>query len=228
MKKFFLFLVGGMLCSVSAVHAQHKYKADANTWSVEMNYSPGGADNGRFDLQKYGARARYHVSDNVAIRLNLGLGTSRDITTTYIKDANDKEESTNAKTFVNKFSLMPGLEYHFDKFERVSPFIGGELGFIAGNTGTRSDNTLNDNYSVAKTPFFGFGMNFITGFDVYLCKGLYLGAELGLGYEYNHIGRENTEVSNGSTVETDDGKTSQSSHDFGFNVNPSLRIGWNF
>lgn len=123
---------------------------------------------------------------------------------------------------------MPGLEYHFDKFERVSPFIGGELGFIAGNSGSKTDNTLNDDYSVEKTPFFGFGINFITGCDIYVCKGLYLGAELGLGYEYNTTGRKNTEISNGDTVVNEDGNSASSSHDFGFNVNPSIRIGWNF
>lgn len=226
MKKFFFLLASGMLLGSSVAQAQ--YKAEANTWSVEMNYSPGGADNGRFDLQKYGARVRYHMSNNLALRFNVGIGTSSDISTTYFKDSNDKEYESDAKVFVNKFSFMPGLEYHFDKFERVSPFIGGELGFIAGNTGNKTDNTRNDNYTVEKTPFFGFGINFVTGFDVYVCKGLYLGAELGLGYEYNSTGRKNTEVSNGNTVENEDGNSALSSHDFGFNVNPSIRIGWNF
>lgn len=220
-------MLGGMLLG-TAVTASAQYKPEVNTWSVEMNYSPGGADNGRFDLQKYGARVRYHMSDNLAVRINVGFGTNRDITTTYFKDLNNKEQETDSKNFVNKFSFMPGIEYHFDKFERVSPFIGGELGFIAGSTGTKVDNSQNDAYTREKTPFFGFGINFVTGFDVYLCRGLYLGAELGLGYEYNKIGRTNTEISDGDVVEDEDGNTSRSSHDFGFIVNPALRIGWNF
>ena len=225
MKKFLFLLAGGMLLGTSMVQAQ--YKPEAKTWSVEMNYSPGGADNGRFDLQKYGARVRYHMSDNLAVRINLGVGTSRDVNTTYFKPL-DEEYKKNVKNFVNKFSFMPGLEYHFDKFERVSPFIGGELGFIAGNSGSKTDDTVSDDYSVEKTPFFGFGINFITGFDVYVCKGLYLGAELGLGYEYNTTRRKKTEISDGGIVSNEEGNTASSSHDFGFNVNPSIRIGWNF
>ena len=89
MKKFFFLLASGMLLGASVAQAQ--YKAEANTWSVEMNYSPGGADNGRFDLQKYGARVRYHMSNNLALRFNVGIGTSSDISTTYFKDSNDKE-----------------------------------------------------------------------------------------------------------------------------------------
>ena len=50
MKKFFFLLASGMLLGASVAQAQ--YKAVANTLSVEMNYSPGCADNGRFDLQK--------------------------------------------------------------------------------------------------------------------------------------------------------------------------------
>lgn len=226
MKKLSFWLASGMLLMASAVNAQ--YKAESNTWSVEMNYSPGGVDNGKFSLQEYGARVRYHISDNLALRFNIGLGTQSDITTTYVKDSDDKEQEKNTRKFSNEFSLMPGVEYHFEKFERVSPFIGGELGFIAGNSGTKNDNTMNDNYNTVKTPYFGFGINFITGFDVYVCKGLYLGAELGLGYRYNSTGRTNSEVSDGNSVEKEDGSSASSKHNFGFNVNPSLRIGWNF
>lgn len=227
MKNLFLLVASALFLCSSAAEAQ--LKAEENTWSVEMNYSPGGKDNGRFSLQKYGARLRYHMTNNLALRVNIGVGTNRDISTTYFEDViTDNEEETDNKVFANKFSLMPGLEYHFDKFKRVSPFIGGELGFIAGNTGTKVDNSKNDNYTHVKTPFFGFGINFITGFDVYLCKGLYLGAELGLGYEYNKTGRSNTKVAVGDHETDTDGMESKSSHDFGFNVNPSLRIGWNF
>lgn len=216
-----IILVLGLFFSFACVHAQ--YKPEANTWSTELNYSPGGADNGTFQIPQYGAKVRYHLSNNLVLRLNLGLGLDRDITTSYYKD-NDKEEEAYAKNFTNKFSLMPGVEYHFDRFERVSPYIGGELGFIAGNTGERADNTANDNYSEEKTPVFGFGMRVVSGFDVYLCKGLYLGAELGLGYEYGSTGRKSIDNNGVSS----DGNTSTSTHYFGFNVNPALRIGWNF
>lgn len=223
MKKILFLLTSGLLFSATVANAQ--YKAEANTWSVEMNYSP---DKGQFEIGEYGARVRYHLSDNLALRLNLGISTNNKISTTYVTDSDDKEQENNKKYFINRFALMPGIEYHFNKFERVSPYIGGELGFYAGNEGTKQDNSENDNYNISKTPLFGFGINFVSGFDVYVCKGLYLGAELGLGYDYNSLGRENIEESNGDKVETSEGNSSESQHVFGFSVKPSIRIGWNF
>lgn len=225
MKKSVLFAFA-LFLGFSTANAQ--YKPDANTWSMELNYSPGGADNGKFEVSEYGAKVRYHMDDNLVLRLRLGVGIDRDITTSYWNDSDDKEQKNYSTDFTNAFSLMPGIEYHFDRFERVSPYIGGELGFIAGNTGTKTDNSKNDDYDIAKAPAFGFDMRFVTGFDVYLCKGLYLGAELGLGYQYISNGRGTHEVSTGGTVNTSDGSTSASSHAFGFKVNPALRIGWNF
>lgn len=226
MKKNVL-LAFALFFGLSTANAQ--YKPDANTWSVELNYSPGGAENGKFEVSEYGAKVRYHMDDNLVLRLRLGVGIDRDITTTYWKDlGEEKEYKTDNTDFTNAFSIMPGIEYHFDRFERVSPYIGGELGFIAGNMGTRKDNSKNDDYEVTKAPAFGFDMRFVTGFDVYLCKGLYLGAELGLGYQYLSSGRGSHEISNGGSVNTNDGTTSESSHAFGFKVNPALRIGWNF
>lgn len=225
MKKSVLFAFA-LFLGISTASAQ--YKPDANTWSMELNYSPGGADNGKFEISEYGAKVRYHMNDNLVLRLRLGVGIDRDITTSYWTDADDKEQKNYNTDFTNAFSLMPGIEYHFDRFERVSPYIGGELGFIAGNTGTKTDNSKNDDYDITKAPAFGFDMRFVTGFDVYLCKGLYLGAELGLGYQYISNGRGTHEVSTGGTVNTSDGSTSASSHAFGFKVNPALRIGWNF
>lgn len=225
MKKSVLLMLA-LFLGISAVNAQ--YKPEENTWSTELNYSPGGAENGKFEIPEYGAKVRYHMNENLVLRVRLGFGISRDVQTTYFKDLNDKEQKNYNTDFTNSFSLMPGIEYHFDRFERVSPYIGGELGFITGNTGNKSDNSQNDDYEVEKTPVFGFGMRFVTGFDVYLCKGLYLGAELGLGYQYGSAGRMTSEVSDGDSVETADGNSSTSSHYFGFKVNPALRIGWNF
>lgn len=223
MKKGFLFVLV-LLLGFSSANAQ--YKPEVGMWSTELNYSPGGALNGQFAIPEYGAKVRYHMSDDFVLRLRLGLGFDRDVNTSYVKDLDDDEWKNINTTFKNTFSLMPGIEYHFDKFERVSPYIGGELGFIAGSTGKRFDNSKNDDYTKEKTPTFGFGIYCMTGFDVYLCKGLYLGAELGLGYQYGSTGRMTCEDSDDDSVE--DGTSSSASHYFGFKVNPALRIGWNF
>lgn len=223
MKKFLFLLVSGMLFGTSVANAQ--YKPTEGSWSAELNYSLG---DGVFKLHEYGARGRYFLNDNLAVRFTLGVVTDRNIETTYLKDSDNKDYEKNDNTFTNSFAIMPGIEYHFNKFERVSPYVGAEIGFEAGNAGKRSDNTLNNDYSLSKRPVFGFKLNLVTGVDVYICKGFYMGAELGLGYGYTNTGRGVSEIKNGNDVTTTDGSTSTSTHSFGFKANPSLRIGWNF
>lgn len=79
-----------------------------------------------------------------------------------------------------------------------------------------------------KQPGLGFGVNVVTGVDVYLCKGLYMGFELGLGYDSMNSKRGSTKVeAGGNTVETD-GDRSTLDNFFGFHAQPQLRIGWHF
>jgi hypothetical protein len=87
-----------------------------------------------------------------------------------------------------------------------------------------------------------FGINALTGFDVYVYKGLYLGAELGLGYTYSLAlkgtvkGEETTTTWNAHSDETN---TNTSEIDelfndkitdgrFNFKCNPMIRLGWRF
>ena len=227
MKKFFL--VAAMAAFVlTSVNAQNKYKPEAMTISTELSYSPGGATDGGFSLPEYGAKVRLHLNENMAVRLNLGLNTSTNKTTTFYKDANQKEQERYSRTTQTTFSFMPGFEYHFTKYERISPYVGGEIGLLTSTTKTKSDNTEDDNYTETKRPGLGFGVNVFTGVDVYLCKGLYMGFELGLGYESLSSKRGSTTTVSGNTTNETKGTQSTLVSSFGFHATPSLRVGWCF
>ena len=106
--------------------------------------------------------------------------------------------------------------------------MGGEIGLWTSTAKTKTDNTENDDKTETKRPGLGFGVNVFTGVDVYLCKGLYLGFELGLGYDSMNYKRGTTTTVSGSTTTETDGTTSNLQSRFGFHATPSLRVGWNF
>ena len=226
MKKFFL--VAAMAAFVlTSVNAQNKYKPEAMTISTELSYSPGGATDGGFSLPEYGAKIRLHLNENMAVRLNLGLNTTSSKTTTFVPNGNEEIEEYN-RTSLTTFSFMPGFEYHFAKYERISPYVGGEIGLLTSTAKTKSDNTEDDNYTETKRPGLGFGVNVFTGVDVYLCKGLYMGFELGLGYESLNTQRGSTTTVTGNTTNKTKGTESSLVSAFGFHATPSLRVGWCF
>ena len=87
-----------------------------------------------------------------------------------------------------------------------------------------------------------FGINAFTGVDFYIYKGLYLGAELGLGYTYKTALKGYAEGYSKSEVTYFDGSIQTfydnkidikyndkiSSGNFAFKCNPMLRLGWKF
>lgn len=234
MKKFLL-IAAVIILGAANVNAQ--YKPEKMTVTAELNYAPaiGSTDsNGKFSinegfcLPEYGAKFRLFLNENMAIRLKLGFNTNSTNNISYQPDSNDKEQEYYDKNTKTTFSFMPGFEYHFSKFERVSPYVGAEIGFLIGSKKIHTENTENDNYTKTTTPFSGFAFNAVTGFDVYVCKGLYLGAELGLGYMYESDGRYIEKSANGNQITEDKGSDSFKESGFGFYANPSLRIGWCF
>lgn len=226
MKK--VFLVAALAAFVlTNVNAQEKYKPEAMTVSTELNYSPGGASDGGFTLPEYGAKVRLHLNENMAVRLKLGLNTNSTKTTTFTENGDTKIESYD-RTSQTTFSIMPGFEYHFTKYERISPYVGGEIGLLTKMQKGKQDNSESDDRTETKRPGLGFGVNVFTGVDVYLCKGLYLGFELGLGYESMNTQRGTTTIVSGSNTNENKGNQATLESAFGFHATPSLRVGWCF
>ena len=168
------------------------------------------------------------LDDNWVVRLNLGLGVNSNKDITYDTNADDEEIEITSTETTTTFSIMPGFEYHFNNFDRISPYVGAELGFRTGSTKTVDENEDADTRSEVKNPLFGFTINAVSGVDVYLCKGLYVGAELGLGYNLTNNKRSSSVFESGKDKTETDGNSSKKVSSFGFHVTPTLRIGWFF
>lgn len=210
----------------SAANAQ--FKPEGMSFATELNYSPGGVTlDGAFGLSQYGAKFRFFINPNMAVRLSLGLNTSSDKDVTYFDNAGTTYQQVLRRTSTG-FSIMPGFEYHFSKYERISPYVGAEVGLLTQARKEKTTNTRNSDMTQTKTNGIGFGVNAFTGVDIYLCKGLFLGVELGLGYNSLRTnGAETTSTVSGTTTENkiDDFNTVG---DFGFHAVPALRLGWHF
>lgn len=220
MKKFFLMAA---VIIMGAVNVNAQYKPEKMSVATEINYS-----GSNVSLPEFGARARLFLNENMVVRLGLGFSTTSDKNTVFkrnIKDEEYEEITTNSST---SFSLLPGFEYHFSKFERVSPYVGAELGFLFGSTKDNTDNNDNSYYKKVKSPIFGFKIGAVTGVDVHIYKGFYIGAELGLGYTLTSEGRgETKEYINDKEVITK-GDEEKATNSFGLYATPALRIGWFF
>ena len=238
MRKFvFLLSVMIMAGAVSSNAQEKQYKPEAMDFSLEVNYTPGlgltgsGSDisySSPVSLPEYGLKGRLFITDRFAVRMNLGFSTNSTRTKTVVDNGDNSTTTTTSTEPISKrFSIMPGVEYHFGDFKRVSPYVGGAIGFSAGSTGSKSKEGNSSNKST--TPTFGFAINAVAGVDVYICQGFYAGLELGLGYGLEKTGRKKSvHIDNEGHQTEETGENEVTKNSFGFFATPSIRIGWFF
>ncbi|GHV56118.1 hypothetical protein FACS1894182_02030 [Bacteroidia bacterium] len=96
-----------------------------NALMVELNFKPFGENVISFNQ----LQLKYKISDNWALRLGLAFDHN-----TMDLPGNDYDPSeefqTNGNEKSTKFGVLPGIEYHFLKNSKISPFIGLELSFF--------------------------------------------------------------------------------------------------
>lgn len=179
-------------------------------------------------------RLRYFVTDNIAIRLTVGLNNNK--TTRNVFEFADGTGGAGKYTTKNSMTnIALGAEYHFKGTERLSPYAGLDIGFGMG--GAKEDGTNATqapsllyiaNYTekyTAKSSMFG--VNLVAGTDFYFAKNFYIGLELGVGFSattWKNAVRETTNA--GAIVKTVKPETKQSS--FANNFIGSFRLGWRF
>ena len=206
MKKIILILAALFF---TFMYANAQYRPGKGDFSTEMYYTPGESTNRQFTLPDYGVKVRMFFNERMAVGLNFGLNSNSTeiIDNGYVPDAIAVENSEFAITFI------PGFEYHFTKFERVSPYFGAAILFSKGYYSYNRSTVTGTNYDDEASSGLALGAMVTSGVDVYVCKGLYVGLEFGLGTELNF-----TKVGG----ITEDFITSRT---FGFFATPSLRIG---
>jgi hypothetical protein len=294
MKKVLVFI---LIMSGFAVLAQAQYKPEKGNFTTELQFSLFNINakvdyddevtdisTGPFSMP--GLRFRYFFSEKLALRATLGFDFGHDKVVKnldetidnyyYYKDITTGEYT--AKNRYNTFSIAPGLEYHFGKWERMSLYVGGEL-FLGVTT---SKSTIEEKLMTLRyeMPYYygdeyvfietieteksieaknckrgydgygnkyvqnaplSFGVNALFGMDFYIYKGLYMGAEFGLGYTYNtYLKGSYTENStiittpNGGMPDIEEKSIDQKAEDkitsgnFSVRYNPMIRLGWKF
>lgn len=223
--------MAAVLAGAISASAQDSFKPEAGDFSLELNYTPGilsgNNSSAGFKLPEYGVKGRLFVGDRFAVKLNLGFSTNSTNDKTYITNPDNSVTTTEDISGRTSFSIMPGIEYHFGNYKRVSPYVGAAVGTNVGNRVSR-DVTGNVS-SKAVSPTFGFAVQAAAGVDVYICKGLYAGLEMGLGYGLDKTGRGKTSsVDNTGATTESQGNSDSITSSFGFFATPSIRVGWFF
>jgi len=224
------FTVAGAL-AIAGLYAQ-KPTGGTVTGEVSLN---GAINNINIGLVQ-GARVRYFLGDNLAIRVGLGL----DVRNRTNKDYENPDGTGGVgeeKESYSNFQLLPGVEYHFAGGEKLSTFAGAYL--LVGIEGAKTTRinytaggyTSNFSQTVDGQSSFGrkgttFGLGLYSGFDWYFVEKLYLGVEWGLLFGSTSEGDVVTTTSAGGATVTKTAGGSRSQ--FGVQALGALRLGYQF
>ena len=119
------------------------------------------------DQTPAGLGFKYFLSNNVALRMGVGLSTSS--VTTETAGGDETEGSS-------MISLQANLEYHLFQVEAVTIYTGGGLFFtVAGTSQELGDNKTSNSAS-------GIGLGGMLGAEFYPWRNVSFGAEYWLGY----------------------------------------------
>lgn len=218
MKKFLL--AAALIGSAMMANAEETFAPSAGTCSTEIQFAP-------FSSQIFSTggalSSRYFLTSKDALVVEFGLsGTNnKDVDDTANPDAFTKD-------YKGRFVINLGYQRHYYNYKRIDLYCGGKLGYIhdfAGNKDQLNENNWTWNNSGTGN---GFNLYLTNGIDFYVYKGLYLGAEINIGF----TDVVNTKYTTKTCVngQTSTLKTTNGGHKFsgGFDVNPKFRLGWNF
>lgn len=242
--------------------AQAQYRPEGGEKNIEVNFAPLGGS----PVSITGIKLRSFSSQTSALRLGVFVGWSNSNEVTQEEEEvvvgeNDQGELLDIelrdRVSTMSIALQPGIEKHFAGTERLSPYVGAfvNIGYSSKKetwekqyapVGNVADLPAGDESSIpfvmgqdiTRTGTLNLGLNGVAGFDYYVAKHLYLGAEVGFGFAMNKDLKSKTE--NTANVLNDDqafieevteGESilnNKSSMQIGPNVIGQLRMGWLF
>lgn len=205
MKKLLIFLF--FMLGISVAYAQDTSSAVVQkpakaSWQVELNFMPWDTDINKVGIDQL--TIKYKVADRLSLRMGVRYSGE--------KQSKDQEHISDPNYYnVNKYEssqsllgLMPGIEFHFLKDSRISPYVA--LEFLYLNKRSSYEKTT---YSSSQTMYLeidgalyeegligssimkaydkdraykSLEANIILGTDVYICKNFYAGFEVGFSY----------------------------------------------
>jgi hypothetical protein len=221
MKKITLVL-SLILAVSSASFAQ--YKPTGGEIGLEVNLVPFS----NAPIQLNAIKGRFFLSDVMAVRVGFNFDIAS-VSETF-PDPGNINNVEKEKERITDFGLTPGIELHLPVGERVSPYVGVELGFLTRAYKYEYSTNFNNDRVVQTglNGFTSFGLNLVAGTDLYIYKGLYLGAEFGFGFSSTSFPDVVTTSTTGGVTLTTTIVDNSSVFLFGPNVNSAIRLGWTF
>lgn len=231
MKKSIFTLVA--FCFVFFADAQtndtKQYKQFAGAKNLEVLFAPLGGS----PISIGGLKFRTFTSESMAYRANVFLGFSSDSDKAMVTNADGDEVALNTSSSSFTINLRPGVEYHFAGTNRLSPYYGFEGVIGYRSSGSSAETFGADGVEVIKNKvrnpgndgYFRLGVNALLGADYYVAKNLYLGTEVGFGFQFDI---ENDHVSVPATGDETTISEGGTSFDFGPNAVGQIRLGFLF
>lgn len=232
MKK--LFFATAALCAAATISAQEvvesqaeqatateaptkTFKGGSDRFGAEVGLSLG---NG-FSLSGGNLNFNYTLSDELMLRLGFGLNVNKHCGSTDKTEGHDTESA---------FDVKPGITYSFSGTNRLEPYIGAELLFGL-NSSCEYSKFKEDGESLEvedRTRNARLGANALTGFNFYVAKDLYVGAEVGLGFVVSPNTHKFGKNEEGKEYDSKDTDVKGHSTNISAQCNPSIRVGWKF
>jgi hypothetical protein len=251
MKRNYLIIIVFFILSLHPnLMGQDTLKASAKKWVTELNINP---FNGTLSLNNINGQIKFRrfMSDKIALRLALTISYKQDNSTsksTYGLNTVNTEDIRHSQ--LTAFNI--GTERHFKGTRRLSPYIGWDIGLgyctskeiidedtysetIKGAWAAYQVININGQSftytSYTERGFFSIGGNLVTGFDLYVAKGFYMGYELlfGLNYiKYSKIDISIDYYDQGGNLTNNSPDTKDESWRFGPELTNGIRIGYVF
>lgn len=207
------------------VQTTNEFKPEEGKFLMEIGYVPfsvtgTNTSSGAVNLPGGLLRGVYVLSESVELKLGFGVSIVKDV------DDNAKSGDQWAKTSdrTATFSIEPGFNYCFEGTNRLEPYIGAELQFGINSTKSVEETQHNKNIVKNETGFNTFGVAGAAGFNFFVAKNLFVGAEVKLGVEIIKDKKTTTEQNGTST------KEDTKNHEVNFfpQAVPAIRVGWAF
>ncbi len=229
MKKLFLPLIlATIIISDTTAQESTQFGPEKGDISTEISINPFVLSENSFNLDAISLR--WFITNKDALKIAVGFGITNQV---YRPNENSFTNATNGNV-----DIYIGYERHFKVAKRIDLYAGAELGFIA-NFAYGKGESVNKDYKYiveylnitteeGERASLGFGAAAVAGIDFYLYKGLFIGAQLGLGITTA------TSLPWKVTISENDYKTSKTYNDViqvttcQLGVSPTLRLGWTF
>ncbi len=206
-----------------------------NPWSLEgvLGFTnPGGINWAAPTI-----RARYFVNDNIAARVQLGLGdglgTPMSESYTFYENADGTGGEGTQDINRSSWNAQIGAEYHLAGTSKMSPYFGLGINFGGGSVKESWDKYDGTGYNAnvgveAEGKMSMFGVGVLAGMDYYVLENIYLGLELGLTYSSVSYSDQTQDVTTpAGTTKTVNAGSKETYLSTGA-ASAAFRLGWRF